>query len=235
MVRYGKKMRIEILDEVSSTNEYIRRYLKDGENVVVCARRQTGGHGTKGRSFLSEAGGVYMSALTFPENLPAAEAFRVMTHAAVSVCRTAEEFGVFPEIKWPNDVFWRGAKLAGISIENSFSDKRVVSSLVGIGLNAENDLSALGGIAVSLSQASGNPVSADAARDALIRNYCRQDDFKDYLDRVRFLGKTVRVIEGDRTFAATARRILGDGRLEIEEDGTPRILSAAEISLRLGG
>ncbi len=228
-------MRIELLEEVGSTNDYIRRYLGGGENVIVCAKRQTGGKGTKGRSFLSDSGGVYFSALTFYQEFPAGEAFRIMTHAAVSVCRTAERFSVSPEIKWPNDVFMSGRKLAGISIKNDIADGQVRSSLVGIGLNAENDVSALNGIAISLTEAAGRRVSADEAKNALIENYGKEDDFEDYLSRVRFLGKNVRVSEGERSYVAVARRILSDGRLEIEENGLVRVLSAAEISLRLGG
>ena len=58
-------MKIEFLEETGSTNEYIKRYLNSGENRIVVAQKQTGGKGTKGRSFLSGEGGVYLSALTF--------------------------------------------------------------------------------------------------------------------------------------------------------------------------
>ena len=228
-------MRIELIDSVDSTNEYVKKYLSAGENVIVCARVQTGGKGTKGRSFLSNEGGVYLSALAFYENLPAAGAFRVMAHAAVSVCKTAESFGLTPEIKWPNDVFLNGAKLSGILIENGFSGDKLKWSIVGIGVNAENDLSGLGGIAVSLSEASSRRITAAEAREALIHNYCKQSSFEEYLNRVRFLGKTVQVTEGERSYGAIARRVLPDGRLEIEEGDCVRALSSAEISLKLGG
>lgn len=225
-------MKIELLEEVDSTNVYIKRYLPLGEDVIVCARRQTGGKGTKGRSFVSDEGGVYLTALTFYRGVPASEAFRVMTHAAVSVCRTAEAFGLSPEIKWPNDVLIGGKKLAGILIENGFSDGMLKSSIVGIGLNAENDVSALG-IAVSLSEAAGRRISADEARETLIRNYAQADDFADYLSRIRFLSRMVTVREGEREYDALARRILPDGRLEVEAGGELRALSAAEIGLKL--
>lgn len=226
-------MKIELLEVTSSTNDYIKRYLERGENVIVSARRQTGGKGTKGRSFLSDEGGVYLSALTFYKNVSAADAFRVMAHAAVAVCRTAEAFGVFPEIKWANDVLAGGKKLAGILIENVFRGAYLHASIVGIGLNAENDVSALGGIAVSLSELAGKKIFADEAREALIEAYLRESTFEEYLSRVRFLGRTVRVTEGDRQYEATAKEILCDGRLLIEEDGAPRALSAAEIRIRL--
>lgn len=225
-------MRIELLEETVSTNVYIRKYLSGGENVIVCAQRQTGGKGTKGRSFLSAEGGVYLSALTFYHNVPANEAFRVMTHAAVSVCRTAEAFSAAPEIKWPNDIYLHGRKLCGILIENGISEGRLRWSIVGIGLNVNNDVSSLCGIASSLSEVAGT-LSVARVRDTLIGMLQKQDTREDYLSYVRFLGKELSVTEGEATYRAKACAILEDGRLEIEQNGKRRALSAAEISVKL--
>ncbi len=225
-------MRIIHIEETDSTNEYIRRYLPGRENTIVTADRQTGGKGTKGRSFLSDPGGVYFSALTFFDRLPAEQAFRIMAHAAVAVCRTAEFAGAAPEIKWPNDVLAQGKKLSGILIENGLNGRYVDHAIVGIGLNVGNDVSALGGIAINLIEAAGRRFDPEEVRAALIENYMRPSGFEEYLSYVRFLGKTVRVTEGETVWEGVARRILGDGRLEIEADGATRALSAAEISLR---
>lgn len=224
-------MRIEYLDEVDSTNTYIRRYLEEGEDVIVCARRQTGGRGTKGRSFCSKEGGVYLSALTFYPDLPVSRAFRIMTHSAVAVCRTAKAFGADAQIKWPNDVFAAGRKLSGTLIENILSGDKVRCSVVGIGFNVNNDVSALGGIAVSLSELVGT-VKTDDVRDELISNLLREDDFAEYLSFVRFLGKEITVVEGEKSFPAIARAISEDGRLIADTAAGRRTLSAAEISVR---
>ena len=226
-------MRIELLDEIDSTNEYIKRYLPRGEDVIVCARRQTQGRGTKNRSFLSLDGGVYLTALNFYEDLAAADAFKIMAHAAVAVCRTAESFGASPEIKWANDVLVGGKKLCGILIENGLKDGRVVYSIVGIGVNACNDVSQLGGIATTLTEQVGKHISAEEVRERLIEEYQRSSSFEDYLSYIKFLGKRVRVIEGDIEYEAVASRILADGRLEIEVQGQKRALSSAEIKVKL--
>lgn len=226
-------MRIKEVVETSSTNDEIKRYLEGGEDIILSARRQTGGKGTKGRSFLSEEGGVYLSALFFYDNLPAARAFEIMAHAAVAVCRTAVSFGLEPEIKWPNDVLVRGKKLAGILIENELRGEKIRASIIGIGLNVQNDVSALGGIATSLSAETGKKISVEAARDELIKNLCHKDSFSEYLSFVRFLGRDVLVTEGARQYTAVPLRILPDGRLEIRENGAVRALSSAEISLKL--
>ena len=226
-------MKIELIETTDSTNAYIKRYVGAEENVIVCAARQTGGKGTKGRSFSSEAGGVYLSALTFYRDFPAKDAFRVMTHAAVAVCRTAEEFGAVPEIKWANDVFVYGKKLSGILIENQVENGRLKYSIVGIGVNACNDLSAVRDVAISLSEACGRKISAEEARGILIENYLQEDTFDDYLSYVRFLGREVEIAEGNETYRAQAVQILGDGRLQVKKNGQIRTLSAAEIKLRL--
>lgn len=227
-------MKIEYLDETDSTNEYIKRYLSSGEDRIVVAKRQTGGRGTKGRSFLSGEGGVYLSALNFYSDFPAKDAFLIMTHAAVAVCRTAEEFGLFPEIKWPNDVFLCGRKCCGILVENELNGCFVKSSIVGIGVNVSNDLSGIEEVAVSLSEAKGEAVSCDRARDYLIKYLQKADSFGDYLSRVRFLGREVAVTEsGGKTYSAKAVGISSDGRLMIEREGKNVCLSAAEISLKI--
>lgn len=228
-------MKIILLESTDSTNDYVKQLVPLRKNVIVCAGRQTSGRGTKGRAFLSEEGGVYLSALTFYEDLPASRAFEIMTHAAVAVCRMAERLGVQAEIKWPNDVLVHGKKLCGILIENGLANGFVDHSIVGIGVNASNDVSALGGIATTLSAEAGRSISADIAREKLIESYCKPSAFAEYLQCVKFLGQRIHVTEGDREYEAVARSILPDGRLEIEEGGEVRALSSAEIRISLQG
>ena len=96
-------MKIIRLDEVDSTNEYIKRTsLK--EDTIVIANRQTSGKGTKGRSFISTDGGVYLSYLRLGENDP----FSVLIDACVAVCKTLEKFALSPVIRWANDVLCEG-------------------------------------------------------------------------------------------------------------------------------
>ena len=221
------------LDTTSSTNDYLRAFIPARENVIVTARHQTGGKGTKGRSFLSEAGGVYLSALTFYEDFPASRAFEIMAHAAVAVCRTAEAFGCSPRIKWANDVLIGNKKICGILIENGLSGDRVDHSIVGIGVNVTNDVSALGGIATSISAETERAVTADEVRERLIEEYLRPSTFEEYLARAAFLGERVHIVEGEREYEGIALGILPDGRLKIEDNGRIRSLSTAEIRIAL--
>lgn len=226
-------MKIEYLQEVDSTNSYIKRYLNGGQDVIVCARVQTGGKGTKGRSFLSEAGGVYLSALRFFSRLSARDAFRLMQHAAVSVCKTVESYGVKPVIKWSNDVLVNGRKIAGILIENTFSGAYIGNSIVGIGLNVSNGLNGLEDIAINLNEACGRSLTVEEVRGRLIENFCGTElSQSEELYRERLLLGRIMVIEGGREYFAQAKRVLDDGRLEVECNGETRFLSAAEVKIR---
>ena len=224
-------MRTIFLEETESTNLYIRQFTDGGEDVAVVARRQTGGRGTKGRTFLSEEGGVYCSILKFYRALPAAEAFRIMAHAAVSVCRTAEKFGIAPKIKWPNDVYAGGRKLCGILIENILEGDRVSASIAGMGVNVTNDVSSLG-IAVSMKELLKAPPTAETVARTLIEFYEAESSFADYRARLGFLGD-VTVFEGGNAYPARALGVLSDGRLEVQTKEGIRRLGAAEISVRI--
>ncbi len=224
-------MRVERFEEVASTNDTVKQYLAARENVIVVARRQSAGRGTKGRAFLSGEGGVYLSALLFYDDLPASRAFEVMAHAAVAVCRAAERFGVRPAIKWANDVQVGGKKLAGVLIENAVAGAKLDHSILGIGMNAENDVSALAS-AVTLSEAAGRRISAEEAAAALIAELLRPSTFAEYLARLAHRGARVAVTEQAAVYPATFLGVLPDGRAQIRTASGVRALSAAEISIR---
>ena len=101
-------------DEIDSTNEYAKTKRQEGKDLIVTAKRQIGGRGTKGRSFSSEEGGVYLTKLSFYDNFPAKEAFKIMAQAAVAVCETLQYYGLQPKIKWVNDVYVNDKKICGI-------------------------------------------------------------------------------------------------------------------------
>ena len=64
--------RVVNYDEVSSTNELVKRAIEAGEpeGYAVCARRQTGGYGRQGRAWSSPEGGLYLSVLLRPDVSP---------------------------------------------------------------------------------------------------------------------------------------------------------------------
>lgn len=224
-------MKIIELEETDSTNEYLKRLGYCGD-VIVTARRQTAGRGTKGRSFSSSEGGVYLSVMRFYEDLPPAETFKIMINSCVAVCRTVESFSVKPEIRWANDVLVGGKKICGTLIENVIKDSGVLS-VAGIGINVNNRLpEELADIAVTLSDCAPRRVAEKEVERRLIKNIGSGYSLDEYKSYIKFFGSEITVITDFGTRRAIALDVCTDGRLKVmERDGGITLLSAAEVSL----
>lgn len=119
------------LAEVSSTNEYVKQMLAHApEGTVVVAETQTSGRGSRGRSWYSPEGGLWMSVL-----LKHHQNCLVSLLAGVAISETLASYGIEPKIKWPNDVLLNGRKIAGILPE--VVDDNVILGM-GINLNVRN-------------------------------------------------------------------------------------------------
>lgn len=221
-------------EEIDSTNDYAKSRRSEGKDLIVVAKRQTGGRGTKGRSFASDEGGLYFTKLTFYENLPASRAFWVMQTATVAVCETLKGLGLQPKIKWPNDIFVNGKKICGILIENLFSGALVASSVVGIGLNIYNALpKELETIATTIEAETGKRFSVDEVERFLTEKLSEEDGYRKYANYLGWIGEEVYLTVGEKTEKATLLRVDEAGNLiALTTEGEKRF-SAGEISLRL--
>ena len=222
------------LTEIDSTNNYAKAKRSDGESLIVTAQKQTGGRGTKGRSFASDEGGVYLSALRFYENFPAKEAFKIMSGTAVAVCETLRFYGLTPVIKWSNDVLVGGKKICGILIENTLSGDKISSSVVGIGLNVHNDLPAeLQDIATTIYAQTGKKICVNEVTERLVTELFKERTMDEYRSYLGFMGEKVRLLIGEKSLPATLLSVDDEGRLLAEVDGEKKCFSSAEVSVRL--
>lgn len=222
------------LEETESTNEYAKARRDLGENLLVVAKQQTGGRGTKGRSFSSNLGGVYLSLLTFYQDFPASNAFQIMQGAAAAVCETLAFFGVKPKIKWANDVYVNGKKICGILIENALKGKYIGSSIVGIGLNVWNELpDELSDIATTLFKETGKKMDVERVIDVLVRFLEEKNIHEKYAQYLGWLNEEVTLVIGDKETRAKLLSVDETGGLWAEIDGEKRRLAAAEVSLRV--
>ena len=222
-------MKTIIFDEVASTNDELKKLKDPAEDVLMIARRQSGGRGSKGRSFLCEKGGAYLSLLRlYP--CKAKESFSIMISAALSVVRTLAAFDVTATIKWPNDIFVGDKKICGILIENVFEGDTVARSIVGIGVNLNNPLPAeLKNTATSVYEITGRKADIDTFTATLAYNLYQKYDIDEYRRSLGILGKKIKIIRGDETYEGIAKDVLPNGNLLLESG---EILSAAEITVR---
>ena len=225
-------MKIIRFDEIASTNDYAKQMQKNGEDMLIIAKRQTGGKGTKGRSFSSNEGGVYLTKLVFYKDFLAKDAFLVMARAAVAVCKTLEDFSLFPKIKWANDVFVEDKKICGVLIENVFSGNKIASSIIGVGLNVNNELPGeLDEIATTMKKVKGQEMDFNLVESKLI-SYLNEDfSMQEYLTRVGYLNEEVTLKMGEKCVHGIPVCVEEDGGLIVEINGKKEKVFSGEVSL----
>jgi len=141
---------IVYLDETDSTNRYLQdlsQQEKLEEGTSVFTLHQTFGRGLCGNSWESEKGkNVLFSSIFYPD-MPVSNQFYLSEIISLSILqalrKNTEPFdkNAAPEfsIKWPNDIYWREKKIAGILIENTVVDNRIVQSIIGAGVNINQE------------------------------------------------------------------------------------------------
>jgi biotin-[acetyl-CoA-carboxylase] ligase BirA-like protein len=129
-----------LIESCSSTNEYLKALIERNPTQSyhgqwVSAREQTQGKGTKGRSWDSKRGGVYLS--YFLKNFSPAEMSWIPLRIGVAIAEAFSDYQL--QLKWPNDCYRNGKKCGGILCEGVQSLQPLKSSgvIVGVGLNTQ--------------------------------------------------------------------------------------------------
>lgn len=139
------------LDAIVSTNSFLRDYrpLQPVDITLVTAEYQTAGRGQGANSWESERGkNLLFSLLVNPTSLPAAQAFVLSEAIALSIREAIARFireaitSFIREevtIKWPNDIYVGDCKIAGILIENTLQGSAVARSIIGCGVDVNQE------------------------------------------------------------------------------------------------
>lgn len=134
---------VHIYDSCTSTFDVAREKIADGAahgDMIVCDV-QTGGKGRQGRKWMSPSGGIWMGIVLKPD-MDISMLSSITLLCAVAVCRAMERMfaGINAKIKWPNDIYINDKKVCGILTETILENKRAEYVIVGIGINANNDI-----------------------------------------------------------------------------------------------
>jgi BirA family biotin operon repressor/biotin-[acetyl-CoA-carboxylase] ligase len=134
--RFGQKI-FHFL-RTDSTNIQARSLAAEGalEGTLLVAEYQEKGKGRLDRQWQSPSGKNLLFSLILRPDWPPQQAFYGTVLASVSLCRTIREVaGLDVGIKWPNDLYCGGKKLAGILTEFATDPDRIEYMIVGIGIN----------------------------------------------------------------------------------------------------
>ena len=142
-----------ILPIVDSTNNYAMGLVHEGmasHGTAVFAQYQAAGKGQRGKQWDSEEGMNLILSIIL-QTPPSAKPFQLSALIALA-CRdlVLREVKSEVSVKWPNDIYWRDRKAAGILIENKFQGPEWKWCIAGIGMNLNQ---------VSFDPSLKNPVS----------------------------------------------------------------------------
>lgn len=131
---------VQHFEVISSTNAYAINLLAKtapSEGTVISAAYQDDGRGQIGSSWASTAGkNLLLSVILYPKWLIARQQFSLSQAVSLAVADTISTLsGKEAMVKWPNDVYLEDKKLAGILIQNSLTGSYLQWSVIGIGLN----------------------------------------------------------------------------------------------------
>lgn len=241
--------KIRIFSSLPSTNLTAKEMASLGapEGTVCIAETQTNGRGRMERKFYSpEKTGLYMSIILRPRIAPA-DALQITALSAVAVAETIEEFtGESAQIKWVNDVYFKGKKVCGILAESSLNPKSLAVDyiILGIGVNLfepkshfPKEIKSIAGAVFSESF----PEARSKFTAILLKNIYKyygaldkKEFFLPYKKRCMLTGKEVSVNTFSTIYPATVLDINNDFSLQIKLlDGTVQNLSTGEVSVKL--
>lgn len=232
-----------------STNERAKVYAlenpDDTDPKVFIADEQSAGRGRRGRSFVSNRGaGIYVSILTHPCT-SGIDATRVTARAAVALARAIENVvRVDSQIKWVNDIYLGGKKLAGILVEGVMGNNGETPYIItGMGINVyKNAISEeISDIATSVENETGTQIEREKLTAEIIReflcvteNMSEEELFSEYSKRSFIIGKDVTVMKLSESYEAKVLSLLPDYSLKIEKrNGETENLFTGEVSLKV--
>lgn len=242
---------IVYFDEINSTNIYLKNYIKESdmhEGSIIVAETQTQGKGRLGRTWISpKYKGLYFSMLIMP-NISLDNIGHITILFALAICKGIEEYtGEKFEIKWPNDILYKGKKVCGILTEISGEIDAIPHVIVGIGINVNSDIKdfdidlmdMITSLKIILNKQL-NRIELMACilnkMDEYYMKYINDNDFKsilkEYKNRLKILNKEVIIYMGKNKINGIATDIMNNGALQIRlPDGETKEYISGEISL----
>ena len=224
-------------ESVTSTNDFAKELLSEDELVIVSALHQSKGRGRNTNKWYGSYGNnIYVSiGINHKSDISTLDLAVLQAVGSLAVkntlCKLANQ-DLF-KIKYPNDVYALHQnvykKISGILIEHSFAGSKCISSVVGIGINVnENSFPPeLKSTAVSLSKI-GILSNIQEIKQELIDNFfvllTNYDDrklFDIWTKELNLENKDINVLGKDKKYRLS--KFLDDGRIELIDNNNNKI------------
>lgn len=241
---------VHVFKTIDSTNLEMDRRLNAGDTApsLAIAANQSQGKGRRGNQWASASGENLYLTLGFRPEIPLS---RIGQYTLWLGMKLAELLRVHPglevSVKWPNDLYLGGKKLAGILTEAKIDTDHVQHLIVGLGLNINGQLGSfpdeLKEKATSLriarqSPCNFNEVAASVAKTVLEASVqyfdeSRVSEIQEHWPQYDFLlGKKVQAKSHSGQVQGTAAGIDERGELKIRlEDGSLCTVNSGEVTM----
>ena len=166
-----------------STNSLMKELIAKGQEPrFIYAGYQTAGRGQTGNSWESEEGKNLLCSILLP---PDKDLYFLNIAVGVAILRTISELGISElGIKWPNDIYYKDKKLAGVLVENAIIGSEVKYSIAGVGLNVnQTEFCSDAPNPVSLKQITGRDYNIDELMQRLydeVQGVLKEDVWSEY-------------------------------------------------------
>ena len=237
---------LTLLNVVDSTNQYLKERIGSLLNGDVClAEAQTAGRGRRGRTWVSPYGAsLYLS--QFWQFAGGYQSIGGLSLAVgVAITQALETAGYQDvQLKWPNDIYAQGKKLAGVLIEVEGQMGSACDCIIGVGLNMALDMGSERIDQPWIDLATLNPDGFDRNRvsalllDELTRctELFSQAGLEPFLEQWRnrdvYRDKPISLIIGNKSVQGICKGIDKTGALLLEQQDGIQAYSGGEISVR---
>lgn len=240
---------IDVLSQVDSTNSILKqRAIQGAASGTAClAEQQTAGRGRQGRHWVSPFGcNLYLSLLWRFSNGPTSLAGLSLAIGVALARAIRATVSQQVSLKWPNDLVWKGQKLAGILVEIAGESAGPSHAVIGVGINVRMPNSLNASIdqpwtdlyRLSRETPSRNALAASVLEHlvTVLREF-EQQGLTAFLDEWRELdsmaGRSVQLQTPTGVIAGQAQGIDKDGSLLIQVGNEVRRFASGEVSLRM--
>lgn len=237
------------LSSVGSTNDEVRNWIKEGKaspGMVIFTTEQLAGRGQRGKSWASaKDASIAFSTLLQPEFLTVSQQFLLSQTIALGLHDFLSTYVGSDElrIKWPNDIYWRDRKLAGILIESVLSSSGQWQwAIIGIGINVnQGKFPEHLPNPVSIRQITGKEFNCEALAHALAQQLTQRLQelqlkgaeaiHKNYTDCLYKKGELAFFQKKSHSFSAIVKTVLPTGELVLE--GQPHPFKFGELEWKI--
>ncbi|MFN8240847.1 MAG: biotin--[acetyl-CoA-carboxylase] ligase [Bacteroidales bacterium] len=219
-------------ENLSSTNTHAASLIRKGsvqEGTVIYTGFQTAGRGQMGNRWISQVGkNLLFSVILFPKTIKAERQFIISKAISLGIIDFLSAHTTNLSIKWPNDIYANDDKIAGILIENSLIRDEIDNSIIGIGININQEsfpadlvnpvsLKNITGKQYNLEECLNELLSKLDSRYKMILHEKRSQIDREYMAMVYKAGTWAEFRDSNGIFEGRISKVTDTGRLQVED------------------